>query len=58
MHAFMVRPDSVNSTAEDKVYAKVAWRLVPVLFICYIAVSHIMMTSSGSCPLRQHKGIA
>src|SRR5258708_19766690 len=35
----MARPDSVNSTTavEDKVYTKVAWRLVPVLFICYIA---------------------
>jgi len=35
----MARPDSVNSTTvvEDKVYTKMAWRLVPVLFICYIA---------------------
>src|SRR5258708_39172753 len=35
----MARSDSVNSTTvvEEKVYTKVAWRLVPVLFICYIA---------------------
>jgi len=35
----MARPDSVNSTTavEDKVYTKAAWRLVRVLFICYIA---------------------
>src|SRR5260370_10195372 len=35
----MARPDFLDSTlsAENKLYNKAAWRLVPVLFICYIA---------------------
>jgi hypothetical protein len=35
----MARRDSLNSTlaAEDKLFNKAAWRLIPVLFICYFA---------------------
>jgi|GEM_PF-2332648 len=35
----MARPDFLDSTlsAENKLYNKAAWRLIPVLFICYVA---------------------
>ena len=35
----MARPDSLDATlaAENKLYNKAAWRLIPVLFICYVA---------------------
>src|ERR1700737_1983046 len=35
----MARPDSVDATlaAENKLYNKAAWRLIPLLFICYVA---------------------
>ena len=35
----MVRPDFFDSTlsAENKLYNKAAWRLIPLLFICYVA---------------------
>src|ERR1700704_6850254 len=35
----MARPDFLDSSlvAENKLYNKAAWRLIPVLFICYVA---------------------
>src|SRR5260221_4009539 len=54
----MARSDSVNSTTvvEEKVYTKVAWRLVPVLFICYIA-AYLDRVNIGFAELQMKTGL-
>ena len=37
LHPASAAPEAVASSADDRAYARVTWRILPLLFICYVA---------------------
>jgi len=46
-----------RSVAEDTVYAKVAWRIIPLMFLCYIA-AYLDRVNVGFAKLQMQSDVA